>query len=111
MPIVQMCDPHGSYNILTAPSDDMWRAVRKAVAVSFSASNVRKKFPLIRERCLAMCERLGRDGPGAVVDVDQAALKVTLDVIGLVSGAVQQANAAECCGVIYCKLLVATSVA
>jgi hypothetical protein len=31
-----------------------------------------------------LCERLAAAGPGAAIDVDQAALRVTLDVIGLV---------------------------
>jgi hypothetical protein len=33
-----------------------------------------------------LCDRLAAAGPGTAIDVDQAALRVTLDVIGLVSG-------------------------
>jgi hypothetical protein len=35
-PINKMCDPHGNANLLTSAADDSWKAVRKAVAVSFS---------------------------------------------------------------------------
>lgn len=35
-PINRMCDPHGSPNLLTSKADDTWKAIRKAVAVSFS---------------------------------------------------------------------------
>jgi hypothetical protein len=30
------CDPHGNANLLTSAADDTWKAIRKAVAVSFS---------------------------------------------------------------------------
>jgi hypothetical protein len=30
------CEPHGNANLLTSAADDSWKAVRKAVAVSFS---------------------------------------------------------------------------
>jgi hypothetical protein len=44
-----MCTPHGKApNLLTSPADSKWRAVRKTVAVSFSANNIRKKFPVWR---------------------------------------------------------------
>ena len=35
-PINKMCDPHGNPNLLTSKADDTWKAIRKAVAVSFS---------------------------------------------------------------------------
>jgi cytochrome P450 len=35
-PINKMCDPHANANLLTSAADDDWKAVRKAVAVSFS---------------------------------------------------------------------------
>jgi hypothetical protein len=34
-----MCDPHGNANLLTSPSDEKWKAIRKAVAVSFALQN------------------------------------------------------------------------
>lgn len=35
-PINKMCDPHGNANLLTSSADETWKAIRKAVAVSFS---------------------------------------------------------------------------
>ena len=84
-PINKMCDPHGHANLLTAPADDKWKAIRKAVAVSFSAQNIKKKFPVILEKVNEVVVRSARLGPQASIDVDQTALRVTLDIIGLVS--------------------------
>lgn len=60
------------------------QAVRKAVAVSFSFQNIKRKWPLVLSKCDELVGRVSALGPGAVVDVDQAALRVTLDVIGMV---------------------------
>jgi hypothetical protein len=35
-PINKMCTPHGDANLLTSAADEDWKAIRKAVAVSFS---------------------------------------------------------------------------
>jgi cytochrome P450 len=35
-PINRMCTPHGDANLLTSAADEHWKAIRKAVAVSFS---------------------------------------------------------------------------
>eukprot|EP00879_Flechtneria_rotunda_P000943 GHRR01001075.1.p1 GENE.GHRR01001075.1~~GHRR01001075.1.p1 ORF type:complete len:417 (+),score=135.67 GHRR01001075.1:964-2214(+) len=43
----------------------------------------RKKFPLVLGRINQLIDRLAAQGPEAAVDVDQAALRVTLDIIGL----------------------------
>jgi len=82
-PINGMCDPHRSPNLLTSAADDAWKVIRKAVAVSFSFQNIKRKFPMVLERVNELCGRLAALGPEASVDVDQAALRVTLDVIGL----------------------------
>jgi cytochrome P450 len=84
-PINRMCDPHGNANLLTSAANDSWKAVRKAVAVSFSIQHIKKKFPLVLGRVNQLVGRIAAQGPGASIDVDQAALRVTLDVIGLVS--------------------------
>jgi hypothetical protein len=52
--------------------------------VSF-AQNIKKKYPLVLSRINQLVERIKVLGPAAAIDVDQAALRVTLDVIGLVS--------------------------
>jgi cytochrome P450 len=82
-PINKMCDPHGNPNLLTSAADDSWKAVRKAVAVSFSVQNIKKKYPLVLNRVNQLVDRIHAQGPSASIDVDQAALRVTLDVIGL----------------------------
>ncbi|KAG2443022.1 hypothetical protein HYH02_009438 [Chlamydomonas schloesseri] len=82
-PINAMCTPRGHANLLTSPADESWRAIRKAVAVSFAWNNIKNKFPVIRDRTSVLLEWLRSLGPAASVDVDQAALRVTLDVIGL----------------------------
>lgn len=80
----QMCEPHGVPNLLTSPSDEQWKAIRRAVAVSFSHKHIRNKFPVVLAKCDELTERIRGLGPEAAIDVDQAALRVTLDVIGLV---------------------------
>ncbi|GBG00430.1 cytochrome P450 [Raphidocelis subcapitata] len=78
-----MCDPHGAPNLLTGAATDTWKAIRRAVAVSFSTQNIKKKYPLILARINELVGRVAAQGPEASIDVDQAALRVTLDVIGL----------------------------
>jgi hypothetical protein len=46
----QMCDPHGNPNLLTAPADEKWKAIRKGVAVSFAFQNIKRKFPMVVTR-------------------------------------------------------------
>jgi hypothetical protein len=35
------CDPHGAPNLLTGAATESWKAVRRAVAVSFSTQNIK----------------------------------------------------------------------
>jgi len=53
------------------------------VAVAFSTQNIKKKYPLILSRVNELVTRISAQGPEASIDVDQSALRVTLDVIGL----------------------------
>lgn len=80
-----MVSPHREPNLLTAASDETWHLVRKAVAVSFSHGNIRNKFPIVLSKVSELIDRCRALGPKHSIDVDQAALRVTLDVIGLVS--------------------------
>lgn len=82
-PINKMTDPHANPNLLTAPSDEKWKAIRKGVAVSFAFQNIKKKFPMVVDRVNELMTRMAAQGPEASIDVDQAALRVTLDIIGL----------------------------
>lgn len=79
----EMVTPHGHPNLLTSASDATWKAVRKAIAVSFSLGNVKPKYDMVLSKINELLERLKALGPEESVDVDQAALRVTLDVIGL----------------------------
>jgi hypothetical protein len=54
-------------------------------AVRRLVQNIKKKFPVVLGRINQLIGRLQVLGPDASIDVDQAALRVTLDVIGLVS--------------------------
>ena len=78
-----MTDPHGNPNLLTAAADDKWKAIRKGVAVSFAFQNIKKKYPMVLGRVNRVITRAAALGPEASIDVDQLALRVTLDVIGL----------------------------
>jgi len=55
-----------------------------ATAAAAAFTEHREKYPLVLSRVNQLVERIAAQGPGASVDVDQAALRVTLDVIGLV---------------------------
>lgn len=79
----EMCEAHGEPNLLTSHSDQTWKTVRKAVAIAFSTGNIKKKYGTILGKINELLERLRSIGPKEAVDVDQAALRVTLDVIGL----------------------------
>lgn len=43
--LVQFSGPKAHQTILTLPTDERWKAVRKAVATAFSTSNMRANFP------------------------------------------------------------------
>jgi cytochrome P450 len=50
--------------------------------------NIKKKYPLVLARVNQLVDRIEAQGAAASIDVDQAALRVTLDVIGLVSNCI-----------------------
>jgi cytochrome P450 len=52
-----------------AAADERWKAIRKAVAVSFSAQNIKRKFPMILERVNEVVRRSAKLGPKASIDV------------------------------------------
>ncbi|GMH38538.1 hypothetical protein BSKO_06422 [Bryopsis sp. KO-2023] len=83
LPINQMVEPNAHPNLLTSSSDNKWKTIRKAVAVSFSHGNIKKKYPMVLGKINELLDRLRALGPEESVDVDQAALRVTLDVVGL----------------------------
>jgi cytochrome P450 len=53
-------------------ADERWKAIRKAVAVSFSAQNIKRKFPMILDRVNEVVRRSAKLGPNASIDVVRA---------------------------------------
>lgn len=84
-PVNEMVEAHGCRNLLTSLSDEQWKITRKAMAVAFSQSNIQKKFEVVLRKTEELTRRLENLDPRMAVDVDQAALRVTLDVIGLIA--------------------------
>lgn len=82
---LQMVHPNSCQNLLTSLSTDQWRTVRKALAVSFSQGSMKKQYRVVLEKVNELLSRLELMDLSGSVNMDQAALKVTLDVIGLVS--------------------------
>ncbi|CAL8464267.1 g3802 [Coccomyxa elongata] len=70
-------------NIFTSHTDEYWKLVRKGVAPAFSPKNIRKGFGhvvQVNRQLISILEAK----QGAPVDLDNATLRVTLDVIGRV---------------------------
>ncbi|BDA49870.1 Cytochrome P450 3A28 [Coccomyxa sp. Obi] len=75
--------PQGKPNIFTSHTDEYWKLVRKGVAPAFSPKNIRKGFGhvvQVNRQLISILEAK----QGAPVDLDNATLRVTLDVIGRV---------------------------
>uniref|UniRef100_A0A7S0WZP2 Cytochrome P450 n=1 Tax=Chlamydomonas leiostraca TaxID=1034604 RepID=A0A7S0WZP2_9CHLO len=77
--------PYHQNIVTTHDSDPYWRALRRAVAPAFTTNNLRAVFPgvvssarAVASHLLAACAASG----GAGVDVDGAAQRLTVDVIG-----------------------------
>ncbi|KAK9846641.1 hypothetical protein WJX81_008242 [Elliptochloris bilobata] len=73
----------GEPNIFTSHTDAYWRLVRKGVAPAFSAKSMRQGFAHVLAVNQQLVSILAARA-GAAVDMDNAALRVTLDVIGRV---------------------------
>jgi cytochrome P450 len=81
----------GGVNLLTGPTNDHWKALRKGVAPAFSVTNMKYAFDVIRGACDGLTdflvERARAAGPGGVpapLNVDKALLHESMDVIGRV---------------------------
>ncbi|KAI8464971.1 MAG: cytochrome P450 [Monoraphidium minutum] len=69
-------------NLLTADDGPMWKAVRSAVAPAFSASSLKQALPWVVDCTRRTAARIGAAGPGAELDVADAAKRITSDVMG-----------------------------
>eukprot|EP00884_Botryococcus_braunii_P006038 jgi/Botrbrau1/15435/Bobra.43_2s0060.1 len=74
----------GGINLLTGPTNEHWKAVRKGVAPAFAAGNIRTAFAAIVERCETLAGILTKLGPEQTVNVDDMLLREAMDVIGRV---------------------------
>ncbi|EIE20244.1 cytochrome P450 [Coccomyxa subellipsoidea C-169] len=80
--IDELTGPNAHKTILTMSTDELWRAVRKAVATAFSNRNLRANFPGIRTAGAQLIQVLAEAGPSVAVDMDNATCRESLDVIG-----------------------------
>ena len=47
----QFASPRGHHTLLTGPTGERWKAVRKSVATAFSTANMKALYPKIRDAC------------------------------------------------------------
>ena len=47
----QFASPRGHHTLLTGPTGERWKAVRKSVATAFSTANMKSLYPKIRDAC------------------------------------------------------------
>jgi fatty acid synthase len=81
-------------------TDDWWRLFRKGLAPAFNPANIRSGFPITIAACQELAKVLEDIGPDASVDIDQALMCETMDVIsrfafGADFGAVQKFSKGE----------------
>ncbi|GLC34196.1 hypothetical protein PLESTM_000168400 [Pleodorina starrii] len=69
-------------NIVTVPTASYHRAIRKAVTPAFSTANLRRFFPELVVLTERLVQQLLTHGSFASLDMDLAAQRLTVDVIG-----------------------------
>ncbi|KAK9827287.1 hypothetical protein WJX81_000437 [Elliptochloris bilobata] len=72
-----------THSVFTDLATDSWRAVRRAVAHCFSTGAVRQTFPLVKCKAEDLTASLRRLGASTAVDMDDAGMRYTLDVVAL----------------------------
>eukprot|EP00208_Stichococcus_sp_RCC1054_P002339 CAMPEP_0206139828 /NCGR_PEP_ID=MMETSP1473-20131121/7467_1 /ASSEMBLY_ACC=CAM_ASM_001109 /TAXON_ID=1461547 /ORGANISM="Stichococcus sp, Strain RCC1054" /LENGTH=576 /DNA_ID=CAMNT_0053533745 /DNA_START=97 /DNA_END=1827 /DNA_ORIENTATION=+ len=82
-PVATMMSKAGHSDILSGQTDEEWRLFRKGVAPAFNPVNIRNGFRHITATCAELVEILHATGPDESIDIDQACLCETMDVIGL----------------------------
>ncbi|KAL4859226.1 Acyl-coenzyme A oxidase [Chlorella vulgaris] len=80
----ELFSPKGIRAFFNTHSYDVWQVVRKVTAPAFSPANVRKAFPVLLRVTNELCDVLaGKVAAGKdVVEMSEAAMRVTLDVLG-----------------------------
>lgn len=84
---MNMMNEGGLGSILTSPTSDYWRSIRKAVAPAFSVSNMKRLFPSLLSLCRSVVGTLNEYTPNQVVDMAALARRMTSSVIeSIISG-------------------------
>ncbi|GFR48389.1 hypothetical protein Agub_g10282 [Astrephomene gubernaculifera] len=81
--LARVLHPAGVLSCATAPSAGQTGWVRRSLLHAFSGPELEVDFEVAKAKSLLMARLLLRRGPGAVVDVWEAALRLSLDVMGL----------------------------
>lgn len=71
----------GGVNVLTGPTDDHWRAVRKGVSPAFSAQRMRDACHVVAE-CAHHLVNIIAANPSEPRNIDNLLLRESMDVIG-----------------------------
>ncbi|KAG2494403.1 hypothetical protein HYH03_007455 [Edaphochlamys debaryana] len=69
-------------NILTVPMGPYYKALRKAVTPAFSTANLKLFYPTVLKLTHNVMDHIRGLGEGAAIDMDAAAQRLTIDVIG-----------------------------
>ncbi|EFJ48243.1 hypothetical protein VOLCADRAFT_90934 [Volvox carteri f. nagariensis] len=75
--------PNAVPSSATATSSAQWRLLRRSLLHAFSDSELQLDFEIAKAKALSLANFVVGLGPGAVVDVNDAALRLSLDVMGL----------------------------
>eukprot|EP00884_Botryococcus_braunii_P008587 jgi/Botrbrau1/1772/Bobra.0217s0027.1 len=77
-------DPNVNSIMSAVSSDPLWKSVRKGVAPAFNPANLRAEFPATVDSAMHLVETFHKAGPDVAIDVDKAAQRQAMDVIGRV---------------------------
>ncbi|GLC41517.1 hypothetical protein PLESTB_001002400 [Pleodorina starrii] len=75
--------PAAAPSSATAGSSPQWLLLRRSLLHAFSISELRQDFEVAKVKALSLARVITDLGPGVVLDVDDAALRFSLDVMGL----------------------------
>lgn len=79
--ITRMMSSSGHPDLVTGATDNWWRLFRKGLAPAFSPANIRKAFGVTSAACAELTAVLQRLGSAGSVDIDQALLCESMDLI------------------------------
>ena len=88
---------YGHASLLTSLGDD-WLQRRKNLVHAFSMGHLREGIPVFHEKVDRLCELLAVNGPTKAVNVEDAMIRLTVDVISSVAFENFQSNTLEALG-------------